>query len=121
MLVTRGDKPSVFVAVGSQIRGFTVKGKEFFKLDTSHTDEIKFIQVLGNDLWSAGANTLNCYTSAGGKIVDKYYYISDERITFMDVAEVIPGQTPLAVIAAGDSIRVIDPQGHVMYFTTLDS
>ena len=88
MLVTRGDKPSVFIAASSQIRGFTVKGKEFFKLDTSHSEMIRHIYVQGIDLWSTGLHTLNCYTSAGGKIVDKYYYMSDETIAAMDVATI---------------------------------
>ena len=34
------DKASVFVASRSQIKGFTKRGKEFFKLDSSHTDAI---------------------------------------------------------------------------------
>ena len=34
------DKAAVFLAIGSSIRGFTKKGKAFFKLDTSHTEQI---------------------------------------------------------------------------------
>lgn len=32
------DKAAVFLAIGSQIKGVTKRGKEFFKLDTSHTE-----------------------------------------------------------------------------------
>ena len=32
------DKAAVFLATGSQIKGITKRGKEFFKLDTSHTE-----------------------------------------------------------------------------------
>jgi Bardet-Biedl syndrome 7 protein len=39
------DKASVFVASGSQIRGFTKRGKDFFKLDSSHTDAILHLHV----------------------------------------------------------------------------
>ena len=34
------DKAAVFIATGSQIKGVTKRGKEFFKLDTSHTEQI---------------------------------------------------------------------------------
>ena len=52
---------------------------------------INWVQVFGNDLWSTGTSTLNCYTSQGGKIVDKYFYLSDEVIACMDVVEIIKG------------------------------
>ena len=32
------EKASVFLAQGAQIRGLTKRGKDFFKLDTSHTE-----------------------------------------------------------------------------------
>ena len=32
------DKAAVFLAIGSQIKGVTKRGKDFFKLDTSHTE-----------------------------------------------------------------------------------
>jgi hypothetical protein len=60
-------------------------------LDTSHTDAISFVQVMGNDLWSTGSNTLNCYASQGGKIVDNYYFLSNEKITQMDICEIFGG------------------------------
>lgn len=34
------EKAAVFAAIGSQIKGVTKRGKEFFKLDTSHTEQI---------------------------------------------------------------------------------
>jgi hypothetical protein len=39
------EKASVFLASGSQIKGFTKRGKEFFKLDSSHTDAIQHLFV----------------------------------------------------------------------------
>jgi len=46
---------------------------------------------MGNDLWSTGSNTLNCYASQGGKIVDNYYFLSNEKITQMDICEIFGG------------------------------
>jgi len=39
------QKYSMFFAAGQSIRGVTKKGKEFFKLDTSHTEAIKSLHV----------------------------------------------------------------------------
>jgi len=57
------EKASIFLAIGSQIRGFTKKGKEFFKLDSSHSDAIVHLHVQNQELWSTGKHTLNCYVS----------------------------------------------------------
>ena len=121
VLISRAEKPSLFIASGSTIRGFTVKGKEFFKLDTSHTDAISFVQVMGSDLWSTGTNTLNCYASQGGKIVDNYFYLSDEKITKMDVCEIQGAKGYSPVLACGDSLRVISASGSLLYQVKMDS
>lgn len=81
-----GDKASVFLSAKTQIKGFTKRGKDFFKLDSSHTETITHLQVVGQELWSTGKQTLNCYQSADGKIVDKYYYIAEDVINHMGVA-----------------------------------
>jgi len=39
------DKFSIFYSVGQSIKGVTKKGKEFFKLDTSHADTISSLHV----------------------------------------------------------------------------
>ena len=39
------DKFSIFYSIGQNIRGVTKKGKEFFKLDTSHTEAITSLHV----------------------------------------------------------------------------
>ena len=79
------DKSSVFFAVGVQIRGMTRKGKEFFKLDTSHTETIAQLHVQGMNLWSAGTYTLNCYASQNNTISDKYYFVCEDVINEMIV------------------------------------
>ena len=69
------DKAAVFIAIGSQIKGITKRGKDFFRLDTSHTEQISHLHVLGTNLWSAGAYTLNCYASQNNAIADKYFFV----------------------------------------------
>ena len=43
--VASEDKFSIFYSIGQNIRGVTKKGKEFFKLDTSHTEAITSLHV----------------------------------------------------------------------------
>jgi hypothetical protein len=38
-------KFSIFFAAGQSIRGVTKKGKDFFKLDTSHTEVIRSLHA----------------------------------------------------------------------------
>lgn len=112
------DKASVFLSAGSQIRGFTKRGKDFFKLDSSHTDTIVHLHVQGQELWSSGKHTLNCYVSSDSKIVDQYYYLAEDTITFMMVVNL---QQALAVVAVQDKIRVISSKGQSLYESQMDS
>ena len=82
------SKYSIFYAAGQSIRGVTKKGKEFFKLDTSHTEVIKSLHVQSQNLWSAGEYIMNCYESVNNKIIDKYFYICEDKINDMAIAAV---------------------------------
>lgn len=87
--ITNEEKFSIFYSVGQSIKGITKKGKDFFKLDTSHTEVITSLHVQQQNLWSAGEYILNCYESgAAGKILDKYYFICDDKINDLIVAPV---------------------------------
>lgn len=82
-----GDKASIFLAAGQSIRGLTKRGKDFFKLDTSHTEVIQHLHVAGTNLWSAGPYTLVCYESRDNRIADKYFYTCEEQINELIVAQ----------------------------------
>jgi len=43
--IASDEKFSIFYSIGQNIRGVTKKGKEFFKLDTSHTEAITSLHV----------------------------------------------------------------------------
>ena len=114
------------MAIGSSIRGFTKKGKAFFKFDTSHTEKIEHLHVLGTNLWSAGTYTLNCYASKNNAIADKYFFVCDDKINEMivhhgDLAQI--GQVePYVILACNDStLKVIGDNGRLLYQTILDS
>lgn len=86
--ITSEDKFSVFYAVGQSIKGVTKKGKEFFKLDTSHAEMISSLFVKGTNLWSAGEYILNCYESRDNAIKDRYYFICEDKINDLLLAPV---------------------------------
>lgn len=73
----------------------------------------------GQELWSTGKHTLNCYASAENRIVDKYYYIAEDVINHMTV--VMIGSDALAAVAVQDKIRIIDNKGSMLYQTQLDA
>jgi len=75
--------------------------------------------VQGQELWSTGKHTLNCYASAENRIVDKYYYIAEDVINHMTV--VMIGSDALAAVAVQDKIRIIDNKGSMLYQTQLDA
>ena len=102
------DKAAVFMATGSQIRGVTKRGKDFFKLDTSHTERILHLHVQGTNLWSAGPYTLNSYASANNVIADKYYLCCEDKINQM-IVHTHPMIGMVTILACNDSaIKVID-------------
>jgi len=102
------QKFSVFYACGQTIKGVTKKGKEFFKLETSHTETIKSLHVAGQNLWSAGEYILNCYASVSNKILDRYFYICEDRINDMVVASVSGQLVQNPVVACQDkTVKVL--------------
>lgn len=112
------DKFSIFYSVGQSIKGVTKKGKEFFKLDTSHAEAISSLHVANQNLWSGGEYILNCYESAGAKIIDKYYYICDDKINDLIVAPVAGQMVSNPIMACQDKqLRVLSDKGNEVIYT----
>lgn len=110
--VTGEDKFSIFFSIGQSIKGVTKKGKEFFKLDASHAEQINSLHVASTSLWSAGEYILNCYESADNKIKDKYYYICDDKINDMILAPVAGQMVLNPILGCNDKqIRVLNENG----------
>ena len=73
------------------------------------------------NLWSAGAYTLNCYTSSANTIADKYYFLCDDIINDMIVTSSEDEQA-LVVLACNDStVKVISDSGKLLYLAALDA
>ncbi|CAI2359386.1 unnamed protein product [Moneuplotes crassus] len=102
-------KINSFCASGHSIRGINKKGKEFFKFDTNHTEDIQNLYVDGSNLWSSGDYILNSYKGTKSGIEDNFYYLSDDKIYDMLVANVSGSLVFNSVLACDDSsVRVLN-------------
>ncbi|XP_072170884.1 BBSome complex member BBS7-like [Diadema setosum] len=66
----------VFVASGSEVKGFTKKGKQFLGFDTNLTESIKTMWVCGSHLFLGGSYIFNHYVDCK----DENYYLCSDRI-----------------------------------------
>ncbi|XP_034454534.1 Bardet-Biedl syndrome 7 protein [Hippoglossus hippoglossus] len=66
----------IFVCSGSQVRGFTKKGKQFLTFDANLTENINAMHVSGADLFVCASYIYNHYCDCK----DQDYYLSGDKI-----------------------------------------
>ncbi|XP_015681430.1 Bardet-Biedl syndrome 7 protein [Protobothrops mucrosquamatus] len=66
----------IFVAAGSEVRGFTKKGKQFLSFNTNLTENIKAMYISGSDLFLGASYIYNHYCDCK----DQHYYLSGDKI-----------------------------------------
>ncbi|OXB84790.1 UNVERIFIED_CONTAM: hypothetical protein H355_015912 [Colinus virginianus] len=66
----------IFVATGSEVRGFTKRGKQFLSFETNLTEDIKAMHISGADLFLCASYIYNHYCDCK----DKHYYLSRDKI-----------------------------------------
>ncbi|XP_067324774.1 Bardet-Biedl syndrome 7 protein isoform X1 [Anolis sagrei] len=66
----------IFVAAGSEVRGFTKKGKQFLSFNTNLTENIKAMHISGSDLFLGASYIYNHYCDCK----DQHYYLSGDKI-----------------------------------------
>ncbi|XP_061441182.1 Bardet-Biedl syndrome 7 protein isoform X2 [Rhineura floridana] len=66
----------IFVAAGSEVRGFTKKGKQFLAFNTNLTENIKAMHISGSDLFLGASYIYNHYCDCK----DQHYYLSGDKI-----------------------------------------
>ncbi|KAL8206988.1 UNVERIFIED_CONTAM: Bardet-Biedl syndrome 7 protein, partial [Gekko kuhli] len=66
----------IFVASGSEVRGFTKRGKQFLSFDTNLTESIKAMYISGADLFLCASYIYNHYCDCK----DQHYYLSGDKI-----------------------------------------
>ncbi|XP_074893184.1 BBSome complex member BBS7 isoform X2 [Buteo buteo] len=66
----------IFVATGSEVRGFTKRGKQFLSFETNLTESIKAMHISGADLFLCASYIYNHYCDCK----DQNYYLSGDKI-----------------------------------------
>ncbi|GCB66885.1 hypothetical protein scyTo_0013629 [Scyliorhinus torazame] len=66
----------IFISVGSEVRGFTKKGKQFLSFETNFTEIIRAMYVSGADLFLCANYIYNHYCDCK----DQDYYLSSDKI-----------------------------------------
>ncbi|XP_038625212.1 Bardet-Biedl syndrome 7 protein isoform X1 [Tachyglossus aculeatus] len=66
----------IFMAIGSEIRGFTKRGKQFLSFETNLTESIKAMHISGSDLFLCANYIYNHYCDCK----DQHYYLSGDKI-----------------------------------------
>ncbi|XP_030335196.1 Bardet-Biedl syndrome 7 protein [Strigops habroptila] len=66
----------IFVATGSEVRGFTKRGKQFLSFETNLTESIKAMHISGADLFLCASYIYNHYCDCK----DQHYYLSGDKI-----------------------------------------
>nr|XP_033794211.1 Bardet-Biedl syndrome 7 protein isoform X2 [Geotrypetes seraphini] len=66
----------IFVAIGSEVRGFTKRGKQFLSFETNLTESIKAMHISGADLFLCASYIFNHYCDCK----DQHYYLSGDKI-----------------------------------------
>ncbi|XP_030047637.1 BBSome complex member BBS7 [Microcaecilia unicolor] len=101
----------IFVAIGSEIRGFTKRGKQFLSFETNLTESIKAMHISGADLFLCASYIFNHYCDCK----DQHYYLSGDKIN--DVmclsAEKLSRITP--ILACQDRVLRVLQGSDLMY------
>ncbi|XP_072040568.1 BBSome complex member BBS7-like [Amphiura filiformis] len=107
-----GSQPDkIFVATGSEVKGYTKKGKQFLGFDTNLTESIKTMWVCGSHLFLGGSYIFNHYIDCK----DENYYLCSDRINDVSclpmprVTEVTP------VLACQDRVLRVIEKSNLLY------
>ncbi|XP_032873072.1 Bardet-Biedl syndrome 7 protein isoform X1 [Amblyraja radiata] len=70
------SQEKIFISVGSEVRGFTKKGKQFLSFETNLMESIRALYVSGADLFLCASYIYNHYCDCK----DQDYYLSSDKI-----------------------------------------
>ncbi|XP_059121224.1 Bardet-Biedl syndrome 7 protein isoform X3 [Peromyscus eremicus] len=74
--VLNTPQEKIFLAAGSEIRGFTKRGKQFLSFETNLTESIKAMYISGSDLFLSASYIYSHYCDCK----DQHYYLSGDKI-----------------------------------------
>ncbi|XP_071846430.1 BBSome complex member BBS7-like isoform X1 [Apostichopus japonicus] len=101
----------VFIATGSEVRGFTKKGKQFLGYDTNLTESIKTMWVSGSHLFLGGNYIFNHYIDCK----DEDYYLCSDRINDVLCLPMDRIQEVTPVLACQDRVLRVLNKSNMLY------
>lgn len=90
----------IFVCSGSQVRGFTKKGKQFLTFDANLTENINAMHVSGSDLFVCASYIYNHYLDCK----DQDYFLSGDKINDITYLSSENLTRPLPILACQDRV-----------------
>lgn len=101
----------IFIAAGSEIRGFTKRGKQFLSFETNLTESIKAMYISGSDLFLSASYIYNHYCDCK----DQNYYLSGDKINDVICLPVERLSRVTPVLACQDRVLRVLQGSDVMY------
>ena len=97
-------RDKIFVATGSEVRGFTKKGKMFLQFETNLAEKIGSMYISGSHLFVCGNYVFNHYNDCR----DANYLLASDRINDVLALPIEKTKVMTPVLACADrSLRVV--------------
>ncbi|KAM9741316.1 BBSome complex member BBS7 isoform 1-T1 [Menidia menidia] len=94
------SQEKIFVCSGSQVRGFTKKGKQFLTFEANLTESINAMHVSGSDLFVCASYIYNHYCDCK----DQDYFLSGDKINDITCLSSEKLSRPVPVLACQDRV-----------------
>uniref|UniRef100_A0A8C5LHY1 Bardet-Biedl syndrome 7 n=1 Tax=Leptobrachium leishanense TaxID=445787 RepID=A0A8C5LHY1_9ANUR len=101
----------IFVAAGSEVRGFTKRGKQFLSFETNLTESIKAMHISGSDLFLCASYIYNHYCDCK----DKNYYLSGDKISDVICLPVEKLESITPILACQDRVLRVLQDSELLY------
>ena len=107
-------RDKIFVATGSEVRGFTKKGKMFLQFETNLAEKIGSMYISGSHLFVCGNYVFNHYNDCR----DANYLLASDRINDVLSLPIEKTKVMTPVLACADrSLRVVrDSEVRLVWF-----
>ncbi|XP_063422998.1 Bardet-Biedl syndrome 7 protein homolog isoform X3 [Mytilus trossulus] len=106
-----GARERVFVSTGSEIKGYTKKGKNFLSFDTNLSEPIQSMFVEGADLFTCGNYVYNHYKDCK----DTNYFLSADKISDVLCLPMEKNDDITPVLACQDRVLRVLQDAELLY------
>ncbi|XP_052091577.1 Bardet-Biedl syndrome 7 protein homolog isoform X5 [Mytilus californianus] len=106
-----GARERVFLSTGSEIKGFTKKGKNFLSFDTNLSEPIQSMYVEGSDLFTCGNYVYNHYKDCK----DTNYFLSADKISDVLCLPMEKNDDITPVLACQDRVLRVLQDAELLY------